>query len=111
LHTPPTQSLAALQPLPFAHFVQLEPQSVSVSVPFFTLSSHVGVAHLPAVHIPLWQSADTRQFLLEEHPGQVPPQSRSVSLPFFTPSAQPARHRFCEHESLTQSEFFAQPTK
>jgi hypothetical protein len=41
-HTPLWQSAATVHVLPSAHLPQLPPQSVSVSLPFFTVSEHVG---------------------------------------------------------------------
>jgi hypothetical protein len=63
---------------------------MSVSVPFFIPSVHVGAWHLPFVHTPFWQSASVVQVLLVPHRLQVvlPPQSTSLSAPFFTPSPQ-----------------------
>jgi hypothetical protein len=88
------QSEFALQPLPTAHVDgQPPPQSVSGSGPFLTPSVHVGVAHLPPVHLPLAGSA---QSLSSAHDKpapqglQLPPQSLSVSSPFRTESPQPA---------------------
>jgi hypothetical protein len=80
-----------VQTLPVVHLVQpLPPQSASVSVPFFTLSEHVGTWHLPPVQTALVQSALAPQVLPSPHLGQppVPPQSTSVSLPFFAKSMQ-----------------------
>src|SRR5436190_2068546 len=89
VQTPVTQAPATLQVLVAAHLVHEPPQSLSVSLPFLTLSLHCGAAQVPAVQTPLSQSAPTEHLLPGTHGLQVaPPQSRSVSLPFFTPSAQ-----------------------
>jgi hypothetical protein len=61
------------------------PQSMPVSVPFFTPSLHEGPAHVPPLQIRLWQS------VLATHPtppvhvlpndvAQMPPQSTPVSF-------------------------------
>jgi hypothetical protein len=76
-----------------AHLVHDPPQSVSVSVPFFAPSEHVGTAHLYVAvgHTELWQSRGNRQLLAFAQGEQVgPPQSTSVSLPFLVVSLQPA---------------------
>jgi hypothetical protein len=63
---------------------------MSVSVPFLTVSMHVGVRHV-TLQTPLTQSAATRHVLLATHLGHtVPPQSTSVSAPFLCVSAQVA---------------------
>src|SRR5579859_7807722 len=89
LQTALVQSLAPVQSLPSAHFGQLAPpQSVSLSVPFFTPSGHAGARQVPAGQTPLWQSAAPPHVLPVSHLAQLPPQSLSVSLPFFTRSEQ-----------------------
>jgi hypothetical protein len=77
--------------LPVAHAPHDPPQSVSLSVPFFTPSLQVAAWHTPPVHTPLWQSPPIPHFLFVVHlVAQVPPQSVSDSLPFFTVSLQVA---------------------
>jgi hypothetical protein len=84
------QSVFALHVLDVPHLVlQLPPQSVSASVPLWTLSLQVGSAHAPLVHTPLVQSAAAPHDRPAAHAAHKPPQSTSVSKPFFTPSAQP----------------------
>jgi hypothetical protein len=85
---PVWQSGPLLQTLPDAHLAQVEPQSTSVSVPFFTPSLQLGTAHLPALHTPLWQSAAPEHCRFVAHFGQLDPQSTSVSVWFLTPSPQ-----------------------
>jgi hypothetical protein len=93
-HTLPVQTAVVQSPgpahvLPAAHLGQVPPQSLSVSLPFFTVSLQAGAAQTPALHTPLSQSVPTVHLPPGAHGLQVaPPQSRSVSLPFFTPSAQ-----------------------
>jgi hypothetical protein len=97
-HRPFTQSPATVQPLPSPHFLfvgdaaQEPPQSVPVSVPFFTPSLQVGAAQAPLAHTPLAQLAPAPVPLPHIFPfaqgGHDPPQSTSVSVLFFTPSAQ-----------------------
>jgi hypothetical protein len=86
MHTPLWQSAATPQTLPAAHLTQVPPQSMSVSVPFFTRSLHAGAWHVRGdpLHTPLWQSAATAHVLPAPHLPQLPPQSMSVSVPFFT---------------------------
>jgi hypothetical protein len=111
VHTPLVQSAAPLQAFPSAHFFPcpsqvLPPQSVSVSVPFFTPSLHVAATHVVPLHTPLAQSVPT------VHPPpvpqrahvDVPPQSVPDSSPFFTPSLQlGAWHAFITQTPLAQS--------
>jgi len=88
---PPTQSLSTLHIFPAAHLGQAPPQSTSVSVPFFTVSVHVGAAHdfVPPLHTPVVQSAPELHFLFTPHVGpQTPPQSISDSVEFMDPSKQ-----------------------
>ena len=68
---------------------QLPPQSGPVSVPFLTVSVHVGAWHwqggeahtFPTPHTLLAQSFGPMQ-PEDGHAPQVPPQSTAVSLPF-----------------------------
>src|SRR5688572_765599 len=47
LQAPQVQSVGAMQPSPASHLVvQVPPQSTSVSVPFWTPSSHAGAAQV-----------------------------------------------------------------
>src|SRR5690348_14574247 len=83
---PPTQSLPVKQILPAAHLPQaMPPQSVSLSVPFFTLSEHVGASHMLDVQILSLQSAPFVHISPVSQPPHEPPQSTSVSVPFCTP--------------------------
>ncbi len=92
VQVPLVQSVPARQVLPLAQSAaQLPPQSMSVSVPFFTPSVQVGAgaAQTPAEQLVLEQSAPTLQVLPLAHlAAQLPPQSISLSLPFLIPSAQ-----------------------
>ncbi len=83
------QSLSILHFLATAQVGQVPPpQSVSVSLPFCTLSEQSGV-HVPPAHCAPAQSLPVMHILLGAHFGQVPPpQSTSVSLAFWTPSMQ-----------------------
>jgi hypothetical protein len=89
-HTVAVQTLLAQSPMtaqccPSAHFLagaQDPPQSLSVSVPFLTVSEHVGAWHV-TLQTPLWQSLGAPQVLPFAHvfPGaQMPPQSMSDSV-------------------------------
>ena len=77
---------------------QAIPQSTSPSPPFFTPSSHAGIAQvrsLPAppslTHTWLAQSSARSQALPSRQGAHAgPPQSFAVSPPFFTPSSQVA---------------------
>jgi hypothetical protein len=82
------------------------PQSLSVSAPFLTESSHAGAWHAPAVHTPLEQSAARAHASPSSHGAQSgPPQSMSVSLPFLTLSMHAAGTQVVdEHTPLAQSE-------
>ncbi len=65
------------------------PQSLSVSLPFLTLSRQVGAWQTLPVHTLLVQSEPKAQTLpLPQAAQSMPPQSLSVSLPFFTVSTQ-----------------------
>jgi hypothetical protein len=83
-----TQSTSALQLCPTVQLAaQLPPQSMSVSVPFFTPSPHAAAAQAKLVHLPLSgsaQSRSTKHAWPTGHGLHVPPQSTAVSLPFFT---------------------------
>jgi hypothetical protein len=83
----PAQSTFEAHRRPAAQPGQAPPQSTSVSLPFFTVSVHVGAMHFDAAHTPDAQSSGTAQARLS--PQRVVhelPQSTSVSLPFFTES-------------------------
>ena len=91
VHEPLAQSPEAAHALPAAHLPQLPPQSMSVSVPFFTPSEQVAPWHLSGApeHTPLWQSPATAHVAPVAHlPQLAPPQSTSVSVPFLTTSVQ-----------------------
>jgi hypothetical protein len=90
VHTPLWQSVGCVQALLGAHAGQVgPPQSVSVSLPFFTPSKQLEGWQTEPVQTLLWQSLGSAQVLLSAQAGQVePPQSVSVSLPFFTTSVQ-----------------------
>src|SRR5262249_27021698 len=67
--------------------MQLPPQSVSVSVPFITLSKQDATRHSPLAQTPLEQSVAVLHVLPGPHLPQVaPPQSGAVSSPFCTRS-------------------------
>jgi len=92
VHTPLWQSAAAPHPAPGAHFsVHEPPQSTSLSLPFSTVSEHVGDWQTLPVHTELAQSCGTPQaapgahFVVHE-----PPQSTALSEPLRTPSLQVA---------------------
>jgi hypothetical protein len=79
---------------------------MSVSVPFFTKSPHVGALHVAGLplHTPLWQSAAPAHSLPFAHFGQLEPQSTSVSVWFRTLSEQVAvRQSPPVHTPLLQS--------
>jgi hypothetical protein len=84
------QSVEALHVLPEPQAVHTEPpQSVSVSVPFFTESVQLALWQNPPEQTPPRQSLIAAQRLPGPHFGHVPPpQSTSVSAPFFTTSVQ-----------------------
>ncbi|MES1171649.1 MAG: hypothetical protein ABUL77_00295 [Bacteroidota bacterium] len=71
---------------------QEPPQSVSVSVPFRTMSVHAGTAQVRGAAVgqtPLRQPVAARHILPLAQPGQpIPPQSTSPSSPFLMPSVQ-----------------------
>lgn len=110
MHTPLTQSETEPQFLVAAHLLQLPPQSMSLSLPFFTPSVQIGAWHTLLVHTPLTQSELPVHALPAEHlPQPPPPQSTSVSLPFLTPSVQiGALHVPPEQTLLAQSVFVLQ---
>jgi hypothetical protein len=93
-HTELWQSVLAMHVLPATHLPQLAPpQSVSVSLPFFTLSEQLAAWHLSGEpeQTPLWQSVERAHVRPVVHLGQLaPPQSVSVSVPFLTTSVQVA---------------------
>jgi hypothetical protein len=69
--------------MPARHGPQVPPQSVSVSVPFFTASSQLGARQSESLpHTSLAQSELSSQLPPVGQPGQVPPQSLPVSSPF-----------------------------
>jgi hypothetical protein len=103
LQTLLVQSVPTRQVWPLAHVGHAAPpQSMAVSVPFFTPSRppvHFGTWQTPPVQTPLVQSAATPHSFPSVHffpwpTHVVPPQSTSVSIcvavpvPFFTPSLQ-----------------------
>jgi len=116
VHTRFTQSDPSLHPSPSPQgganvFVPSpeDPQSTPVSLPFFTWSLLVGLAHrwLLVAQTPSAQSLFVAHFWLIAHGAQLPPQSTSVSSPFFTPSLHvSATHRAWSQCWLMQSEFF-----
>jgi hypothetical protein len=92
------------------HLGQLLPQSVSVSVPFFTKSVQLSVWQTDDVHTLLLQSDVTLQLLplpQGEHP--PPPQSTADSVPFCTPSEHVAVwHLLPVQRALAQSALVVQ---
>jgi hypothetical protein len=86
------QSVDTMHPLPSAHFfagAQEPPQSMSVSLPFFCESLHVGAWHWFVVQTLLEQSPPFPHALpVAQLPPQTAPQSVSDSFPFFTLSLQ-----------------------
>jgi hypothetical protein len=68
------------------------PQSIAVSLPFFTPSLQLaGAVQKPPTQVsPLTQLASPMQRFPVGHSVQLPPQSTSDSLPFFTPSLHDA---------------------
>ncbi len=86
-HTPLVQSTPMAQVSPSVHLrglaavAQAPPQSTSVSVPFLTVSRHVGIAQVVAGHTPLTQFWPLAAHILPSiHSGHVPPpQSTSDS--------------------------------
>jgi len=86
------QSAPVLHAASTSHFLgQLTPQSTLGSLPFCTLSLHVGRAQSCVFgHTPLAQSAATLHFSVSAQGSQAPPQSTSVSSWLSTPSSQAA---------------------
>src|SRR5450755_3187987 len=82
VHTPLLQSPLAMQARPMAHGVQPVPQSVSLSLPFFTPSSQRGAWQMLPMHTELAQSEAALQPSPLAQPEQPPPQSTPVSVPF-----------------------------
>jgi hypothetical protein len=109
VQTPLAQSPATEQLLPFAHFLagaHAPPQSMSVSLPFFTTSLQFAAAHALPVQTPLTQSVPPAHPRPVPHRAQVvaPPQSVPVSLPFLIMSLQlDAWHAFIVQTVLAQS--------
>jgi len=107
------QSALAMHILPFAQVcsgAQLPPQSMSVSLPFFTASLQVGAVQ---TSVAAGQKSGLEQSLLAAQPtpaaqrGQLfaPPQSTPVSTPFCTLSVhEGAAHSPAVHTPLVQSE-------
>jgi hypothetical protein len=104
--TPVLQSAFAVQSAPEPHFEHATPpQSVAVSLPFWTPSSHVAARHVPPTHTALVQSAEVLQCWLGPHDEQGPPQSTSVSPPFWSESVHDGATQACDTQlELAQSE-------
>jgi hypothetical protein len=109
---PLAQSPATAHPQPLAHLyvgAQAPPQSLSVSVPFLTVSVQLGAWHklVLLAQSELWQSPLTKHVALSGHlraGAQMPPQSTSVSAWFCTLSVQVAAwHTSLVQTPLTQS--------
>src|SRR6478735_2631019 len=88
-----SSSLVQASPLSQRRQSPVPPQSMSDSVPFFTLSLQLGARHVPDLHTPLSQSLGLAQLSpASQGPqpvvGVPPPQSVSVSSPFLTLSVQ-----------------------
>src|SRR4051794_1939818 len=98
MHAPVAQSPPALQVEPTPHLEQEPPQSLSVSVPFLTLSSQVAARHVSPTQTPVTQSRGSTQASPTMQGVQVPPQSVPVSLPFLMVSL----HAGAAQASLTQ---------
>ena len=81
------------------------PQSTSLSLPFFTWSSHLEDWQMSEVQTPVAQSPAAAQAWLAAHfLHSAPPQSTSVSVPLLRPSLQPvAWHTLAEQKSFLQS--------
>src|SRR4051812_5811353 len=110
---PVTQLLVAQSPgpshsCPVVHFLQVPPQSMSVSAPFLTPSVQLGTWHTPPPHRALAQSKGMEQALPLPHfcvGAQPPPQSTSVSVPFLMPSEHDGAWQDpVMHTALAQSE-------
>src|SRR5262245_16934294 len=112
---PPVQTPLVQSPGPLhiwfgPHCGQGPPQSMSVSMPFFTPSMQFGTWHTPPVQTLLMQSVPTAQVFPSLQAMQTgPPQSTSVSLAFFTWSVQVGRQIEPEQEPPTQSLSIVQP--
>src|SRR4051812_34834636 len=107
------QSRPTTQAFPLPQPPQVPPpQSTSVSTPFFTVSVHVGLAHLPPLQTPLTQSAPLPQPSPSAHGAHEPPQSRSVSAPFLILSLHEAfeQRLSAPHSRSTQSRSSKQPS-
>jgi hypothetical protein len=108
VQAPVAQSLPAAQRLPDGHGLHVPPQSISVSLPFFTESAHPAVWQTPAVHTELRQSLANRHAAPPLHaPHAPPPQSMSVSLPFLTKSVQLAARRAAQTRRHAGARSFA----
>jgi hypothetical protein len=86
-HTAFTQSVPSLHALPSSQRGQVgPPQSMSVSVPFFTPSAQLLSLQSPPEQLPLSQSVPLTHIFPAAHGPQVapPPQSTSVSEAFMT---------------------------
>lgn len=89
----PLAQLRLWQSVPVAHVAKFgqgaqepPPQSIALSVPFFTPSVHWAAAHVPFEQTAVVQSPPEMHPRPVAHFGQVPPQSLSVSAPFLAPS-------------------------
>ena len=99
-HTLERQSLADVHDIPVPHPGQvLPPQSVAVSSPLRTPSSHVGAAHVPASHTPDAHTLASLHVTPGPHNGHEPPQSTPPSDQFLTPSV----HVGAEHVPAASS--------
>jgi hypothetical protein len=87
VHTSLWQSMPVPHAVPAGHLGHPLPQSVPVSLWFFTPSVQVGTWHVPEQTL-LWQSAAAPHVDPAGQSAQVPPQSRSLSSPFLVPSLQ-----------------------
>lgn len=90
MHTLLPQSALLEQLSPGAQAEHVEPQSTSVSEPFFTPSEQLGAWHSSAAQTALAQSEPTEHSSPIPHGVQPLPQSTSVSLPLCTVSEQVA---------------------
>jgi hypothetical protein len=119
-HTPLAQSEPVPHPCPVPQRAHAPgpPQSVPVSLPFFTPSLQVGAAHAPPAQTPLAQFAPLLPHIRPVAHGwpmgaaaHEPPQSTSLSLPFSMPSLQLAGVQvpFAPQMPFRQSAATAQP--